>query len=103
MTAEEIKAIIKEELKSEPDLSNVSGYDLTGLLMEPKQQDYKDSIYHINSYPLWTVFEERKDGKGYYIYFDEKSRVFGLAVKSDSGIMIRIGDYGSFIKTIYTM
>jgi hypothetical protein len=103
MTAEEIKTIVLEELRLEPNLKNVRVYDLSDWVVDTIRQDYKDSPYHINRYTLWTVFEERKDGKGYYIYFDDQSSLFGLAWKEETGTMIKIGDYGSFIKTIYAM
>jgi hypothetical protein len=73
MTAEEIKTIVLEELRLEPNLKNVRGYDLSNWVVEPIRRDYKDAPYHINRNTLWTVFEERKDGKGYYIYFDDQS------------------------------
>lgn len=103
MTANDIKEIIANELKEEPDIKNVFGLDLTKCLIEPTKQKYKDSNDSTNSYELWTVLEETEDKNGYKIYFDEDTRMFGLAIKSDSDELIDIGGYGEFLKTLYSM
>lgn len=103
MTAEEIKAIIYSDLKSEPDLKNVFGLDLTQCIIEPVKQKYKDSNDSVETYELWTVFEERADKNGYKIYFDEEVKMFGLAVQSDRDELIDIGYYGDFLKTVYSL
>ena len=54
-------------------------------------------------YELWTVLEETEDKNGYKIYYDEDSKMFGLAIKSDSDELIDIGNYGTFLKTLYSM
>ena len=102
MTAREIKAIINRELKSEADIHNVFGLDLTKCLIEPVKQEYKDSNDSTEMYELWTVLEETEDKNGYKIY-DEDSKMFGLAIKSDSDELIDIGNYGTFLKTLYSM
>ena len=61
MTAREIKAIINTELKSEADIHNVFGLDLTKCLIEPVKQEYKDSNDSTEMYELWTVLEETED------------------------------------------
>ena len=103
MTAREIKAIINTELKSEADIHNVFGLDLTKCLIEPVKQEYKDSNDSTEMYELWTVLEETEDKNGYKIYYDEDSKMFGLAIKSDSDELIDIGNYGTFLKTLYSM
>lgn len=103
MTPERIKEIIHIDLKSEPDLKNVVGYNLTKCLLEPRKQKYKNSNDAKEVYELWTVFEENKDGSGYKIYFDEETGLFGLAIKSDGEELIAIGEYGNFLRTIYAL
>lgn len=102
MTSTEIKKIIKSELMAEPDMTNVFGLDLTKCLIEPTRQKYKNSNASTDIYELWTVLEE-SDENGYKIYFDEKTRMFGLAIKSDKDELIEIGNYGTFLKTLYSM
>jgi len=103
MTSIEITEIIKSELLVEPDITNVFGLDLTKCLIEPTRQKYKSSNDSTDIYELWTVLEESEDGNGYKIYFDEETRMFGLAIKSDKDELIDIGSYGTFLKTLYSM
>jgi hypothetical protein len=103
MTTTEIKKIITLELEVEPNHSNVFGLDLTKCLVEPKRQKYKDANKPTENYELWTVLEEVEDGNGYKIYFDEETGMFGLGRKSQSNELIDIGNYGSFLKTLYSM
>jgi len=101
MTASEIKEIIQNELKAEPDINNVFGLDLTKCLIEPTKQKHKDSNDSI--YELWTVSEETDDKNGYKIYFDEETKMFGLAVQSNTDELYDLGNYGTFLKTLYSM
>lgn len=103
MKSKEIKEIIRLELQVEPDLKNVFGLDLTKCLIEPTKQKYKNSNDSTDIYELWTVLEETEDGNGYKIYFDEETNIFGLAIKSDKDELIDIGNYGTFLKTLYSM
>jgi hypothetical protein len=103
MTAIEITEIIKKELQSEPDIHNVFALDLTKCLLEPILQKYRSANDSTEVYELWTVLEEREDKNGYKIYFDENSNMFGLAIMSDKDELIDIGNYGNFLKTLYSM
>jgi hypothetical protein len=103
MTKDEIKEIIKNELEDEADHKNVFGLDLTKCIIEPIKQKYKDSHDSTDIYELWTVLEESADGNGYKIYFEEETKMFGLAIKSDTDELIDIGNYGTFLKTLYSM
>lgn len=103
MTSTEIKEIINRELEVEPNHSNVFGLDLTKSLVEPKKQKYKDANNPSEIYELWTVLEEVENGDGYKIYFDEETEMFGLGMKSESNELMDIGNYGSFLKTLYSM
>jgi hypothetical protein len=103
MTAEEIKKFIEQELKSEKDRRQVFGLDLTKCLIEPVKQQYKDANNPAETYELWTVLEETEDGKGYKIYYDEESKMFGLATGSEKGGLLDLGNYGSFLETLYSM
>ena len=103
MTSIEITELIKKELQSEPDITNVFGLDLTKCLVEPTKQKYKEANDSTDVYELWTVLEEREDKNGYKIYFDEETNMFGLAIQSDKDELIDIGNYGNFLKTLYSM
>jgi hypothetical protein len=103
MTSAEIEEIIKKEVQVEPDIKNVYGLDLTKCLIKPIRQQYKNANDSTDIYELWTVLEENEEGNGYKISFDEDTRTFGLAVKTDKGELIDIGGYGSFLKTLYAM
>jgi hypothetical protein len=103
MTAEEIRRIISNELTAEPDVKNVFGLDLTKCLIEPTKQKYKSANDSTETYDLWTVLEENEDKSGYKIYFDEETKMFGLAINSDKDELIDIGGYGTFLKTLYSM
>jgi hypothetical protein len=75
----------------------------SNLSFEPMREDYRNKSHGQTLGKLWTVFQERSDGQGYYIFFDENSMQFGLGLKDDDGVMIRIGEYGSFLKTLWSV
>lgn len=90
-------------MATDPDVENVLGIDLTRCLIEPTKQKYKNTNHSKGIYELWTVLEENEDRTGYKIYFDEKTKMFGLAINSDKSELIDIGSYGTFLKTLYSM
>ena len=103
MLAEDVKAIIANEIKSESNLKNVYGLDLTTCIIEPIKQKYQDTRDANKLEELWTVLEETPDGNGYKICYDEESKTFGLGIKSDNGVLINIGYYGTFLESLYAM
>ena len=103
MTSNEIKEIINNELLAESDITNVFGLDLTKCLIEPIKEMYKYSSDLNEIYELWTVLEETENRDGYKIYFDEETKMFGLGMTSGKGEFIDIGNYGTFLKTLYSM
>lgn len=102
MTPDEIRGIIDDELKSEPDIKNVFGLDLTKRLIVPTVQKYWDSADKKSFENLWTVLEETSDKNGHVIYFDEESKMFGLGIQSNNELF-NYGNYGTFLKTLYSM
>lgn len=102
MSPEEIMQIIDDELKSEPDIRNVYGLDLTTRLVIPTIQQYWNSSDKRSSEKLWTVLLETPDKEGYVIYFDESTGNFGLGLQSKNELF-DIGTYGTFLKTLYSM
>lgn len=98
MSSNEVSDIISEELKIERDLTNVLGLDVTTCLIEPIRELYL--LDNSEQLELWTVFKESEDG--YYIFYDEEEDMFGLAIKSESGLH-NIGYYGTFLETLYSM
>jgi uncharacterized protein YpuA (DUF1002 family) len=103
MTPQEIKQIINEELKAEPDWKDVHGIDLSKSLIEPIKQTYVDTIDQSKSDIFWTVLEETSDKKGYKIFFDEQIKMFGLGMNYNNDKLINIGYHGSFLKTLQGM
>ncbi|MCD6065324.1 MAG: hypothetical protein K0S33_150 [Bacteroidetes bacterium] len=103
MTPLEIEHIIANELRSEPDHKNVFGLDLTECLIEPVKQKYKGLKEAGETYDLWTVLEESKDKKGYKIYFDEETGMFGLGITSEKDELIDIGTCGTFLEALDCM
>ena len=101
MTTDDIR-IIEEELKSEPYVDNVFGLNLTERLIVPTIQQYWNSSDKETSEKLWTVLEETPDKSGYVIYFDEQTKMFGLGIQSNNELF-NIGNYGTFLKTLYSM
>ena len=102
MSPDEIMRIIDDELKSEPDIRNVYGLDLTSCLVIPTIQQYWNSSDKRSSENLWTVLLETSDKEGYVIYFDETTGDFGLGIQSRNELF-DIGTYGTFLKTLYSM
>ncbi|OFX87849.1 MAG: hypothetical protein A2W99_16165 [Bacteroidetes bacterium GWF2_33_16] len=103
MDREEIKLIIQEELKDNPDLSNAHGVELDNCLIEPTLQTYLNSFHDNKEVKLWTVLEETEDGNGYKIVYDPKDNLFGLGMKSNKDELIFIGYYGTFVETLKGM
>lgn len=103
MTSKDIKAILREELKSLNDLSNVHGLDLNHCLIEPVKQIFISSIDKNITFELWTVLEEAKDKSGYKITFDEDDKSFGLGILTDMDELMDMGTYGTFLETLKGM
>ncbi|HEY4786070.1 MAG TPA: hypothetical protein VIH57_08470 [Bacteroidales bacterium] len=103
MDRQDIKLIIQEELKENPDLSNAHGVELDSCLIEPIKQTYLDSFNDNKEIQLWTVLEETEDGDGYKIVYDLEDNMFGLGMKSDKNELIFIGYYGTFAETLRGM
>ena len=61
MTSKDVKNLIKNELLSQTDLTNVYGINLNDCLIEPLKENYKSSVDEGISLLLWTVLEETKD------------------------------------------
>ena len=102
MTAEEIKKIINDELKPEPDNKSFFGLEMTERLIEPIMQQYWSSGDKKSLEALWTVLIEGPDKNGYVIYFDEETKMFGLGLQHDNELF-DIGVHGTFLKTLYSM
>ncbi|WP_421921179.1 hypothetical protein [Marinifilum sp.] len=103
MNIEDVKNIIKEELKDNPDLSNAHGVELDRCLIEPVKQTYLDSFNDNREIRLWTVLEETEDGNGYKIIYDQEDNMFGLGIKSNKDELVFIGYYGTFVETLKGM
>jgi hypothetical protein len=100
MTSIQVNDLIKQELREEPDLTNVFGFDLGECLITPVRQTYL--LDNDDEVELWTVLKDSANGDGYYIFYDEEEEMYGLGIKSNQG-MRNIGYYGTFLQTIYSM
>ncbi|MCW8896733.1 MAG: hypothetical protein OQJ96_10380 [Flavobacteriales bacterium] len=103
MNRQDVKNIIQEELKGNPDLSNAHGVELDKCLIEPIRQTYLDSFNDNKKIELWTVLEETDDGDGYKIVFDYDDNIFGLGMKTNNDELVFIGYYGTFTETLRGM
>ena len=103
MKPEEIKILIKNELKDQPNLVNVYGLNLNECLIEPVKQEYKSSTDSNITFKLWTVLEESKDRTGYKITFDEDDKTFGLGILTDKEELMDIGTFGTFLEALKGM
>lgn len=85
MTSSEVLDIILDEIKDKSTLSNLHGLNLNKTLIKPIQQDYNNAMDTSQSFTLWTVLEENKDGTGYKIFYDEEENSFGLGMRDEIG------------------
>ena len=103
LKSEEVLRIVYEEIESNFDISNSHGVDLTKCLIAPVRQRYISSLDDSVTFELWTVLEEREDGNGYKIFYDENEKSFGLGMKGFKGDLIYLGYYGTFLETLKGM
>ena len=109
MTQKEIENIIRNEIKESPidNWHGISRDNIENHIIEPLQKKYIDS-WTKGIVIKWLVLDESRENKnsGYQIVFDDKTLLFGLAVKggkNSEGIGTYIGDYGSFLETLNGM
>lgn len=104
MEASEVSAIIEREINGNWSLSNAHGVHLKRCLIPPAKQLYEDSFKEGETIELWLVLEEiPEDKSGYKIVFDERSRMFGLAIEGAHKHDVFIGFYGTFLETLEGM
>jgi hypothetical protein len=103
---EHISNKISSEIKHEI-IDNWHGIDQSNIaqhLITPSLEVYHDPMDESKTYQLWTVLEEYPDEKsGYTIYYDQTEDEFGLGMHGESGKMISLGIYGSFIEALNGM
>ena len=100
MDHEQIQELIAIEIREIKDLENIFKFDVKSFLIKPIQQSYLN-FDSTESYILWTVYEESKDG--YKIYFNDEINAFGLGIISENNCLIDIGIYGTFLETLDAM
>ena len=103
MTSEEVQQIIRKELESHSDQTNLHGVNLNDCLIKPIKETYISSVDESIKFDLWTVFEETKDRSGYKITFDETDGTFGLGIMMNNYQLMDIGTYGTFLETLKGM
>ena len=73
-------------------------------LIPPLLETYFDPINENIKYRHWTVLEEFHEEKsGYTIFYDPEEDEFGLGMHGESGKMLSLGIYGSFIEALNGM
>ena len=103
MTSKEVIHIINEEIEGNFDISNLHGVDLKKCLIKPIRQKYVSSLNDNLTFDFWTVLEETEDKNGYKIFYDEDENSFGLGMKGFKNELIYLGNYGTFLETLYGM
>ena len=81
MKPKEISQIIEKEVNGDWTISNLHGCDLKRCLVRPKRR----KLYFGNEIKeYWIVLEELPETlHGFKIYFDERTKKFGLAGHSE--------------------
>ena len=90
MTADEVHALIVSQVGDAMDKSNLHGLTVRESLLEPvRTKDVYPSPGANAStgeeVSVWLVLEERKDGSGYKIVYDDGIDRFGLATPGKDG------------------
>ena len=110
MTAEEVRAIVLSELSEQsvaPDSRGPVGshcVDLSRCLLPiPERRSFADCSGKGSTIELWVVLDEAPgEDDGYWIVFDDRERVFGLALGPVEGGVL-VGFYGTFWETLQSM
>ena len=103
MTADDVRALILEQIGSDWAKTNLHGIRVGESLLPPTIVDmvypsFSDGkrIEHLQ--PVWLVLEECEDGSGYKIIYDEVDSTFGLATPGKNGQpAVVVGNYSRFI------
>lgn len=81
MTPKEITEIIEKEINGDRSILNMHGCDLRKCLIRPKRRNLK---FFNEIREAWIVLEEKPENlEGFMIFFDEKTKKFGLAEHSE--------------------
>jgi hypothetical protein len=104
METSEVSEIIEREINGNWSVSNAHGVSLKRCLVPPTKQVYEDGLKEGETIELWLVLEEIPEEKsGYKIVFDEKSRMFGLAIGGAHKRDVFLGFYGTFREALEGM
>lgn len=109
MTADEVRALILEQIGSDWAETNLHGIGVGESLLPPTMVDmvypyFSDGkrIEHLQ--PVWLVLEECEDGSGYKIIYDEEDSTFGLATPGKIGQpAVVVSNYSRFIDAFKAM
>jgi hypothetical protein len=106
MTSAEVRAIIEAEIGGDWSQSNAHAVDLRRCLLQPRKVICRNTFPKLDDgkpLSLWIVLEEMPGTRdGYLIVFDERQRMFGLAIW-DGDTPVFLGFYGSFLNTLQGM
>lgn len=81
MTPKEISQIIEREINGDWSISNLHGCNLKKCLVRPKRRKLR---FGNEIKEFWIVLEECPETlEGFKIYFDERTKKFGLAGHSE--------------------
>jgi hypothetical protein len=106
MTSDEVRLIIEAEIDGDWSQSNTHSVDLRRCLVQPRKVPCRNTFPKSDSgksLDLWIVLEEIPGSRdGYLIVFDERRRLFGLAIWNGD-MPVVLGFYGGFLNTLRGM
>ncbi|MBI4978353.1 MAG: hypothetical protein HZC28_12810 [Spirochaetes bacterium] len=103
MNPYEVKERIYVEIK-DWHITNVDGCSLDMYLVEPEKAPIKCTFNGVTTTEYWIVFEEDPVNRtGIKIFYNEEDDMFGLAKPDESGDIVSLGHYGTFLNTLEAM
>ena len=106
MTADQVRAMVLEEIGDDWSRTNAHGVDIKRCLVTPRKTRCRNTFPKLNKgkpLDLWIVLEETpKQKSGYLIVFDEQKQVFGLADWGED-TPVFLGFHGSFFDALEGM
>lgn len=93
MDVDEVRALVSREIGKRGAERNHHGIRVSERLVDPirVQMAYlrvEDGAVQQDEAWVWLLLEERADGSGYKIVYDEKHGLFGLATQGHEGVPV---------------
>ena len=104
MTSEEVTALVETEIGADWGRKNAHGCDLRRCLVEPALLEFMSEGDADVGVKLWLVLEENPDRRdGYRIVYNEREKMFGLAMRLIDGTDWFMGNHGGFLDAYDSM